>query len=124
MTAPERLSVETLIIDQTLNVQVGPDPLLIYRFQVRSDLAGRYPLCVLTQLDAEGNLMAGPATVLLEGSGRWTTREQNPVQTQDRALTPDYGGINVGSYLTVLDPNTRARAVLEPAIQSYSFAEQ
>ncbi len=35
----------------------------------------------------------------LHGSGRWTTREQNPVQTQDKAFSANYDGLSVGSFL-------------------------
>ena len=46
----------------------------------------------------------GPAPVFLGGSGRWTTRAQNPVQQQESAITINHYGINRGSYL-IATPN-------------------
>lgn len=39
------------------------------------------------------------AKIRLMGGGRWTTRNQNPVQKQERAITPSWGYIYPGQHI-------------------------
>lgn len=60
--------------------------------------ADSWPTGVLSATAPDGS-QPEPVRFTLHGCGRWTTRAQNPVQTQDRAFTPYYDGLVEGSYL-------------------------
>jgi hypothetical protein len=85
---------------------------------------GEKPLCELKQTDTRGNIV-GPVNAILEGSGRWTTPKQNPVQNgdwlfgrpqQDKAMNIFWGHIYTGGFLVISNPDETVydRVVLQP----------
>lgn len=83
------------------------------------------PLGELMQINPDGTTV-GPGEAILEGCGRWTTVDQNPMQRgdvllglrrQELAMTIGYGVLFVGGLIVVRDPadNTGGRYELQPA---------
>lgn len=62
-----------------------------------------WPTGVLSARMPDGTELPA-AEFSLHGCGQWTTRAQNPVQTQERAFTPYYDGLVVGSYFWGAQP--------------------
>ena len=54
---------------------------------------------LLTERNHLGAVTAGPTKMKILGSGRYTTREQNPVQDQATALTPNWNWLNRGLFM-------------------------
>lgn len=62
----------------------------------------------------------GPVPFSLHGCGKWTTPEQNPVQTQSRAFTPYYDGLIVGLLLWGKSPASGERIIFDKPGQEIS----
>lgn len=96
-----RLKLSDLQEKQKIKVTAGEEPnVTVYKFEVLK--SGNKPECSLIQIGPDTSIV-GPAPVILEGSGRWTDRNENPVQRQERAFSIGYGYLSVGGLLTVLD---------------------
>ena len=94
---PKRLEFEVLYPGDILSITTGHDnEAWLYGFSV-NNVSG-WPTGTLQALSPE-DIASEPVEFELHGSGRWTTREQNPVQKQGRAFTPYYHGLIVGDFL-------------------------
>ncbi len=78
-----------------------------YDFVVET-IEGTWPTGVLYTTMPDGTVLP-PTPFTLHGCGRWTNRNQNPVQTQERAFSPYYDGLVEGSYFWGVLPGTRDR---------------
>lgn len=56
----------------------------------------------------------------LHGSGIHTTREQNPCQTQSWAITPNFEGLSVGSFLMAKPDAAADRIIMDKPGQEIS----
>ena len=101
-TVVDRLVLETLAKGDIITVTCGVGSTYIYRFEVVDP--GKLPTCVMMQTDPTGKEI-GPSTVVLEGTGSWTTKQQNPVQDNwfGQQYTIGFGMLHVGGTLSVLD---------------------
>ena len=94
----ERINLSEVSVGQAIIVRTGKgDHSFTYTFRV--DKPGTCPICFLKETDSTDTVTAG-GDFILEGTGKWTTREQNPVQTQMHAFSIDFGALNVGDFLT------------------------
>lgn len=101
----ERLSLEEFVEGDIVHITTGTDEKAFrYRFSVEE--ASRWPKGQLEETRPDGTVV-GPFPVLIHGSGRWTTREQNPVQTQDRALSSYFDSIRCGDFLIAAHPDAK-----------------
>lgn len=84
-----------------------------YSFDVE-ETKGRWPTGYLGAVMPDGTeLPVIPFS--LHGCGHWTTRKQNPVQTQERAFSPYYDGLIVGDFMWGMRPGESERdAFIEP----------
>lgn len=73
---------------------------------------GEQPLCLMTQTYPEGQ--TGPTKVILEGTGFWTTPKENPVQTQQKAMSIAFGRVIEGGHIVISHPIERKRVYLVP----------
>ncbi|HEU4830695.1 MAG TPA: hypothetical protein VFS65_00810, partial [Candidatus Saccharimonadales bacterium] len=78
-----------------------------YTFIVES-LEDGWPTGILSATNPEGQ-ETQPMAFSLHGCGKWTTRSQNPVQTQEKAFTPYYDGLIEGSFFWGAAPESRDR---------------
>lgn len=97
----EDLSLDSLEAGSRLQITAGDDP-DSYRYDFLVIEPDETPRCMFMQTSPDGSLV-GPTPVLLEGTGRWTTRKQNPVQTQEIAMTITWGRVLMGGLLVVID---------------------
>ena len=96
----DRVEFSELKPGDSLVITTGTgDEVFEYRFDVDS-LDQSLPAGVLTETQPDGTV-SGSMPFSLQGCGRWTTREQNPVQRQTRAFTPYFDGLIVGDYMIV-----------------------
>ncbi|MDB5170437.1 MAG: hypothetical protein JWO35_131 [Candidatus Saccharibacteria bacterium] len=119
--AGESVNLSDLTEGNIIKVTAGVDDEAYgYSFTVLE--SGDTPRCMLEQTSPDGSVV-GPAEVILEGTGSWTTPEQNPVQRgsivsarQDYALSIGRGMLNTGCSLVILtpEPTNRQRFELMP----------
>lgn len=81
-----------------------------YRYDPRVIKDGEQPLCLMTQTYPEGQTR--PTKVILEGTGFWTTREENPPQIQQKAMSIAFGRVMEGGYIVISHPTQRRRIYL------------
>lgn len=113
MATCESLRLETLKSKSKFRIKTEEENgtgVFSYEFEVVEP--GEHPICVITEKNKRGKIV-GRGLGILEGTGSWTTRNQNPVQTQDRAFTIGHGGVRVGGLICVLHPQTRTRYMFE-----------
>lgn len=95
--ALEALEFKNLAAGDVLTVTTGVgDEAWDYYFVV--DEPGRWPKCRLDVRNPDGDEV-GEISFEIHGCGRWTNRQQNPVQDQERAFTPYYDGLRIGSFM-------------------------
>ncbi len=98
VSSPEvsKIVLKYLRAGDVLHIQTGKgSEAHRYTFLVSNE--GEWPVCLFT-LTKDGSVI-GPAPMELHGSGFWTTRRQNPVQTQERAFTSCWEMISLGEFL-------------------------
>jgi len=98
----EQLFLKEVEKGQTIRLVAGKEGEgFVYEFEVLEP--GERPECLITQTNPEGKVV-GPSLVRLEGTGRWTTQKENPVQTQwrNKAFTIGWGMLNTGGLLSVI----------------------
>ena len=90
----------------TLTNKDGVERVIIFKVLQAVGVHESYPLVTMQWADAAE--VSNP--VSLEGTGAWTTRRENPVQTQERALSIAYGHVGVGGIISfIVDIPTEAR---------------
>lgn len=91
-----------------------------YAFLVREP--SKWPTGLLEEIRPDGTSI-GPLPVHLHGSGRWTTRQQNPVQTQERQFTSYFDSLRIGDFLVVAasDAELGERLVFDKPGQEISY---
>jgi hypothetical protein len=77
---------------------------------------GSQPVCSMTVKDNDGK--DATRRVRIVGGGNWTTRRQNPVQTQEKAITPSYGYISKQQHLLFVDQETGDMILSDNVIES------
>lgn len=102
----ERLALQELNAGDVLVIMTGDDKEgFTYTFAVEEP--GRWPVGHMQEVDPAGTI-TGTGTFMLQGSGVWTNRRQNPVQSQERAFTSDFCDLSLGTYLVGSAPNNPA----------------
>ncbi len=106
LEAAKEIDLGTLNVGETLHAnETEKKGLFSYEFRIIE--LGERPICDLTQTGPDGSLV-GPAPVILEGTGHWTTPAQNPTQRGDplmgkphqwEAMTISWGRVSVGGLL-------------------------
>lgn len=92
-----RLEFNTLFPGDSLTITTGVDTeAWNYGFTVLTN--GYWPHGTLEATNPRGD-RSEPVDFELHGCGRWTTRKQNPVQTQEIGFTPYYCGLIVGDFM-------------------------
>lgn len=95
----EKLELNSVRRGQTIRVRAGEDTeAYIYDFEVLEP--GQRPKCSFMQTAPSGELV-GPFVTYIEGTGIWTNRRQNPVQSQREAITISWGAMYIGSFVMI-----------------------
>ncbi len=103
ITQNERIELNTIAPGDILRITTGIGE-SAFRYTFVAETQGAWPRGQLEELRPDGSIV-GPFRVALQGSGRWTTRQQNPVQIQDRAFTSYFDSVSRGDCLVVGDPD-------------------
>jgi hypothetical protein len=121
-TVTERVELSKLKAGRVLRVVTGNgEAAWTYHFEVQQE--GKWPVGQLRAFSPDGEL-SGEGKFMLHGSGIWTTRQQNPVQTQNRAFTPNFGDLQLGSFLLGSNPDNPAeRLVFDKPGQQITYLE-
>jgi hypothetical protein len=99
----ERLELERLHVGDAVHVTTGiGDEAFHYEMSIQT--AGRWPTVLFKEIRPDGSEV-GPFPAEIHGSGRWTTRRQNPVQDQDRAFTSYWDSLSIGCFMAIKNPN-------------------
>lgn len=116
MPGIERLKLATVEAGATIQVKASEDPeAYLYSFTVLEP--GEMPYCDFSQTSPDGSII-GPVNALLEGTGDWTTPEQNPCQRsdpamgrpwQERAMSIGWGALHLGGFVVALDATEREK---------------
>ncbi len=85
------------------------DETYLYDFLVEEP--GLWPLGILAETKPDGTIL-GPEPAYIHGCGHWTDRRQNPVQKQEKAFTPAFGCVALGSQIIIADPANDKRHIL------------
>lgn len=92
-----------------------------YKYHFKLMEASNMPLCELMQTDPFGDSV-GPFSVVLQGSGNFTTLAQNPMQRadwfnrraqQDIAMSIGYGVLRLGGFIIIKDPDDYTGDILQ-----------
>ena len=120
MADVERLELSALKYGERIRVTAGDAPdAFLYEFMVVEP--GKLPHCDLTQTNPDGSIV-GPARVVLEGTGQWTTPEQNPCQRgdvlagnphQEIAMSIGEGLLCLGGYVIVLEATDTNKVTID-----------
>jgi hypothetical protein len=78
--------------------------------------SGSQPICEMIVETSDTNSLR--TTVKIIGGGNWTTRKQNPVQSQEKAITPSYGYISKQQHLLYVDQETGDMMLSDNVIHS------
>ena len=115
----DRLEFDTLREGDIVAITTGQDEAAWdYHFIV--DTAGKWPLGRLDARTPDGEDL-GEIQFRLDGCGRWTTPQQNPVQKQlGRAFTPYFDGLVVGTFLMGFFPGEDNRCIFDKPGQEIS----
>ncbi len=101
----ERIELGELIIGEVVQITTGVgENAFMYIFDVEEP--GNWPKGQLSETRPDG-ATSGPSPVVLHGSGRWTTRQQNPVQTQERAFTSYFDSVSLGEFLVEAETDAK-----------------
>lgn len=94
-----QLQLSTLAVGDLVIATAGRGP-AIYIYQFNVLVAGEKPVCALRQIRPDGYIR-GPHRVTLEGTGIWTTRDQNPVQSfsPEKQMSTVWGSLYVGGFI-------------------------
>lgn len=126
----EQLTLSTLKTGDSVTTTAGLAPdAYTYKFTVVEP--GEMPICDLVQTDPAG-VVIGPAKAVLQGSGRWTTEQQNPMQRadwfvgrqrQEVAMSIGYGLLTTSEFVIISEPGdtTGDRLRLEPECTAISI---
>lgn len=103
------IDFENVIAGETIHITTGEaEEAHRYEFQIKE--AGEWPKGMLTEYGPGGSVV-GPLPIRLDGCGRWTTPEENPVQNgdplagkphQERAFSFNAWGLRTGLYFAAL----------------------
>ncbi len=115
----ERVEFRDLTVGSILWVTAGQaEDAWQYCFKVE-DVSDKWPDGQLTVINPDEEEV-GTFPFSLHGCGRWTDRKQNPVQDQERAFTPYFDGLIVGSFLWGKHPDHQERLVFDKPGQEIS----
>ena len=115
----DRLEFSTIIPGDVIHITTGVgEDVWRYEFSV-NDTSTFFPKGTLKVTNPNGDEI-GPAPFALHGSGTWTNRRQNPVQTQEEAFSPYYEGLCIGSFLWGRSPESPDRLVFDKPGQEIS----
>lgn len=81
MKRVESLELASLKAGAVVDVTAGEEP-KAWRYSFTIVEPGNTPRCDFTQTDPDGAVV-GPLPVILEGAGRWTTVQENPMLRGD-----------------------------------------
>lgn len=108
--ANERVTLEKLKTGDVVRITTGTeDAAFQYEFTVLNP--GKWPVGQIVETDPAGEVV-GSGLFMLQGSGIWTDRRQNPVQTQERAFTSYFDSLSLGAFMVGSNPNTPADRML------------
>jgi len=100
------------VLKATLTDDEGGEKVLVFTVKSSAGETGTYPgfnAYPECTMHWEGDTKISPR-FLLEGTAVWTTRKENPAQTQDTALSISYGFMQLGGHITLfIDIPTEAR---------------
>lgn len=114
----DRLEFSLLNPGDLLTITTGNEPeAWIYNFITHQ--ASRWPTGSFQAFNPTGE-ESEALEFELHGSGNWTNRRQNPVQTQDRAFTACYEGLRVGNFLLGRVVGQKDRLVFDKPRQQIS----
>lgn len=93
----ERINLDTLKIGDEVTIKTGADDnAWTYHFVVEE--AGQWPKGKLIGFAPDGSETES-VDFSLHGAGNWTTRQQNPVQKQDRGFTSYFDSIYLDGFM-------------------------
>lgn len=114
----ERLELKELLAGDVVQIVTGvDDEAWVYDFTVENPSG--WPTGTLQAKTPDGNEV-GETGFSLHGAGRWTTRQQNPVQQQERAFTSHFDCVFIGGYMTGKFDDEDDRAVFDSPGQAIS----
>ena len=116
----ERVVLSELQAGDVVKIVTGVDEsAFTYTFTVQEP--GNWPTGHLVETDSN-DVVTASGSFTVQGSGLWTTRSQNPVQTQERAFTSSFDSLTLGMYMVGSAPDTPAeRIVFDNPGQEISF---
>lgn len=107
----ERLSLDQLKTGDTVTITTGiDDDAWKYEFQVEE--ASQWPKGKLKGTAPDGS-ETGSVDFSLHGAGTWTTRQQNPVQKQERGFTSYFDSIYLDGFMIGQFDGQEDRAVFD-----------
>jgi hypothetical protein len=92
-----------------------------YEFEIE-DTSTIGPSGQLKETRPNGNKV-GPLPFTLHGAGQWTTRQQNPVQEQERGFTSYFDSLYLGGFMVGTTPGVEHRLIFDKPGQEISHIE-
>ncbi len=108
----EQLRLSELEAGDILTITTGAgEQAWNYTFIIE-DPEGTWPKGTLSAISPDGSFVE-PVNFSLHGSGKWTTREQNPVQKQTNGFTASWESLYKGEYLVGFFEGNDERSVFD-----------
>lgn len=102
----EEIRLDELRAGDVLSITTGVgSEAFLYDFTVLK--TGNWPVGYFQETDPSGSV-TGSDVFMLQGSGIWTTRQQNPVQTQETAFSSSFDSLAIGSFMVASSPESPA----------------
>ncbi len=106
----ERLELNKLKAGDKVHIKTGlGEAAFRYTFTVHE--AGKWPIGNMQEVAPNGEV-TGSGLFMLQGSGLWTDRRQNPVQKQERAFTSYFCDLSLGTFMVGSQPNDAANRMV------------
>lgn len=121
----EHFDLSILRRDTNLTVLTGPEyDRWQYDFRVAEEVTKErtFPNGILVARSPQGCL-SDEFEVSIVGSGKHTTRNQNPVQDQERAITVGFGILSIGSFLVLVMKRTQEFIIMDESRQEIAVVE-
>lgn len=108
----DRLDLSDLKKGDVIEITLGSGS-EAFKYSFTVETQARWPIGFLEEVSPDGTINNGQ--FCLHGSGRWTTKKENPVQDQQLAFTSYFDSLNVGSFMVGAAPeaHTSERLVFD-----------
>lgn len=116
----DRVVLAELRDGDVVHIVTGDEDLETYSYDFVVTRSGEHPVGIIkSYAPITGGLVSDPVEFMLQGTGRWTTRDENPLQKQELVLSSCFDSLLVGGFVVGSAPESpNDRAVFSDPVLS------